>query len=142
MALVEAFQSAFPVLEEPTARLSLAALPDAPRDVPQAAPAPCARRRIDPMRNDGWTDIAYVLVDEPDLNARLSTILNEVCHVFHHHAGGTWQEHDKDRYATLLAKEIDLRPSLTRKLLALDDRVIQMVTYRAIELLKRTPSEP
>jgi hypothetical protein len=33
-------------------------------------------------KNDGWTDIDYRLVGDPERNARLSAILNEACHVF------------------------------------------------------------
>lgn len=85
-------------------------------------------------KNDGWTDVDYHLVDDLERNARLSAILNEACHVFHLHAEGVWESGDKDAYARLIAAEIGMTPSLIRKLLGTGDRVIKMLTYRAVEL--------
>jgi hypothetical protein len=86
-------------------------------------------------KNDGWTDVEYDLGD-PSINARVGAILNEACHVFHHHAGGTWKMHDKDLYARRLALELRERPGLAGRLLSTEDRVVKMVTHRALELLK------
>jgi hypothetical protein len=86
--------------------------------------------------NDGWTDLVYELGSDPDDNARVSKILNEACHVFHHHAEGRWKNEDKDAYAALLVEELRLRPSLAGRLLNTDDRVVKMLTYRALELLQ------
>lgn len=86
--------------------------------------------------NDGWDDIAYDLGVDATENARISRILNEACHVFRHHAEGTWQVHDKDAYAKLLAVELERRPSLAGRLLSTDDRVVKMVTFRAMEIVK------
>ena len=93
------------------------------------------------MKNDGWTDLEYSFGDDEELNKRLSYILNEVCHVFRHHAEGVWKEQDKPAYAKLLAVEIEARPSLIRKLLKLKDPVVSNVTYAAIELTKRGTSD-
>ena len=87
-------------------------------------------------KNDGWTDVAYDLGEDATENARISEILNEACHVFRHHAEGTWQSHDKDAYAELLAVELERRPSLAGRLLTTEDRVVKMVTFRALELVK------
>lgn len=87
-------------------------------------------------RNDGWTDIAYELGSDPEDNARISKVLNEACHVFHHHESGRWSSADKDAYARLLMAEIRRRPSLVGRLLNTDDRVVKMVTHRAVELLE------
>jgi hypothetical protein len=87
-------------------------------------------------QNDGWTDVEYDLGADAADSARIGALLNEACHVFRFHAEGTWQEHDKDSYAGRLADEIWLRPGLVGRLLATDDRVVKMLTYRAIELLK------
>jgi len=87
-------------------------------------------------KNDGWTDVAYELGSDPQDSARISKILNEACHVFHHHASGLWKSEDKDGYAKLLMEEIRRRPSLVGRLLNTDDRVVKMVTHRAVELLK------
>jgi len=89
--------------------------------------------------NDGWTDVAYDLGDNPEDNARVGGILNEACHVFHHHAEGTWATRDKDAYACLLVEEIRRRPGLAGRLLAADDRVVKMLTHRALELLRSEP---
>lgn len=89
------------------------------------------------MKNDGWTDIAYSFGDDDELNERLSELLNEVCHVFQHHAEGVWKDYDKPAYAKKLAVEIEARPSLIRKLLAFKDPVVSNVTYAAIELTKK-----
>jgi hypothetical protein len=86
-------------------------------------------------KNDGWIDVAYEVGTNPDDNARISALLNEACHVFHHHAGGTWATRDKDVYARRLAIEIERRPTLPGRLLDTDDRVVKMITYRALELL-------
>jgi hypothetical protein len=91
-------------------------------------------------KNDGWTDVDYHLIDDPERNARLSAILNEACHVFRKHAEGAWKSDDKDAYARLIAAEIDRMPSLIRKLLGTDDRVIKMLAYRAVELNKASSS--
>ncbi len=93
-------------------------------------------------KNDGWTDVAYDFGLPTEDNARISHILNEACHVFHYHAGGTWASADKDRFATALAGEIGLRPGLVGRLLSTEDRVVKMLTYRALELSgKSTPQD-
>lgn len=90
-------------------------------------------------KNDGWTDVSYDLGLDPTDNQRLSVLLNEACHVFHLHAEGTWRAHDKDAYARKLAAELRRRPTLAGRLLGTDDRVVKMLTYRALELLKAEP---
>lgn len=94
------------------------------------------RKKPIPVRNDGWKDIAYDFGPDADQNARLSKIINDACHVFRHHAEGRWRSHDKDAYATALSVEIAARPGLVRRLLDTQDRVVQSLTYRALELLK------
>jgi hypothetical protein len=93
-------------------------------------------------KNDGWKDVAYEVGANAEDNKRIGAILNEACHVFRHHAEGTWVEHDRDAYAQELAKEIAVRPGLVGRLLHTEDRVVKMVTYRALELLKRPPPRP
>jgi len=87
-------------------------------------------------KNDGWTDVAYELGSDPEDSARISKILNEACHVFRHHASDQWKSDDKDAYAKRLMEEIRRRPSLVGRLLNTDDRVVKMVTHRAVELLE------
>jgi hypothetical protein len=87
-------------------------------------------------KNDGWTDVAYDLGADAEDSARISRILNEACHVFHHHVSGRWRSEDKDAYASLLIPEIERRPSLVGRLLKTEDRVVKMVTHRALELIE------
>ncbi len=54
------------------------------------------------MKNDGWTDLKCSFGDDDELNERLSALVNEVCHVFRHHAEGTWKDYDKSAYAKSL----------------------------------------
>jgi hypothetical protein len=89
---------------------------------------------INPPKNDGWHNYKYSLYQNDQLNEKITFILNEACHVFYYHADGNWKE-DKDYYANLLVALIKQHPSLPRKLLSLNDRVVKMITYRAIELI-------
>lgn len=84
--------------------------------------------------NDGSMSVDYKLLDDPESNARLSRLLNEACHVFHDHADGNWATVYKDKYARLLCVEMSAMPFLVPRLLGTGDRVIKMVTYRALEL--------
>jgi hypothetical protein len=60
--------------------------------------------------NDGWTDVAHDLgTDAADKSS-----------------------------ASRLACELQARPGLARRLLNTDDRVVKMITYRALELLELT----
>jgi hypothetical protein len=88
--------------------------------------------------NHGWTDVEY-LGDRSD-SLRVGAILNEACHVFRYHADGTWNSHGKDLYARRLVPELQRRPGLVGRLLSTDDRVVKMITYRALELLKESPN--
>jgi hypothetical protein len=92
-------------------------------------------------KNDGWTDIVYDLGADPADSARIGAVLNEACHVFHHHAEGTWETQDKDAYARQLVPELQRRPGLAGRLLSTNDRVVKMITYRALELLKAPQAE-
>ena len=89
--------------------------------------------------NDGWTDVEYDLGDLAD-NARIGAILNGACHVVRYHSGGTWATRDKDDYAQKLVDELRRRPGLAGRLLATEDRVVKMITYRALEILKNSPN--
>jgi hypothetical protein len=93
-------------------------------------------KRMEPQQNDGWTDVDYNFGQDEERNARISHVLNEACHVFRHHAEGVWASQDKDAYARLLIPEIQAHPSLIGQLNQLDDRVVKMVVYRAVEMMK------
>jgi hypothetical protein len=87
-------------------------------------------------KNDGWTHVEYDFGLDPDSNERISYILNEACHVFYHHAEGVWKSSDKDNYASLLVKEFLRHPELSSRVIRSKDRVVKMVAYRALELMK------
>jgi hypothetical protein len=92
-------------------------------------------------RNSGWTDVDYDFGLPPSERAALSALLNEACHVFQLHADGNWKTLYKDKYASLLAAQMEAHPGLTHRLLRSGERVIQMLTYRALEILGRPPNE-
>ena len=85
------------------------------------------------------TDIDYVIVpDDPELNRYLSKLLNEAWHVHQHHRDGHWNKAGgyKDTFAARIALKVRVDKSLLQKLLNVRDRVLSMLTYRAIEMLK------
>jgi hypothetical protein len=84
-----------------------------------------------------WSDPVYALTADDSANMRISAILNEAAHVFDWHREGLWKSTYKEGFANLLAVELAQRPSLSRKILKLDDRVFSMALYRAIELQKQ-----
>ena len=86
---------------------------------------------------EAWGDPVYALTADDSANIRISAILNEAAHVFEWHAEGLWKSTYKEGFANLLAAELAQRPSLSRKILNLEDRVFSMVLYRAIELQKQ-----
>ncbi|MFM8331271.1 MAG: hypothetical protein ACKN9T_06250 [Candidatus Methylumidiphilus sp.] len=88
-------------------------------------------------KNDGWQAVAYDFGAEPELQAVLNRLLNEACHVFYCHADGNWETLYKDKYANQLAKAISENPWLIHRLLGSGDRVVKMLTYRAISLAKQ-----
>jgi len=83
---------------------------------------------------EAWGDPVYALTADDSANIRISAILNEAAHVFDWHAEGLWKSTYKEGFARLLAAELAQRPSISRKILKLEDRVFSMVLYRAIEL--------
>jgi len=88
--------------------------------------------------NDGMQEKSYTFGDDTELNKRLSSLINELCHVFRHHADGNWRSLYKPKYTEKIALEINYRPYLIRKLLALKDPVISNVTHTAIEYNKKS----
>ena len=94
-------------------------------------------KKMTPQKNDGWTDEYYDFGHGDELNDRISEILNEACHVFYHHASGVWSSNHKDLYARKLIPDLDAHPSLIGQMKQLDDRVVKMVVFRAIELMKK-----
>jgi hypothetical protein len=88
------------------------------------------------MKNDGWNDQIYSFGDDQELNERMSALINELCHVFHHHADGSWKEFYKPKYVEKMANEISAKPSLIGKLIELDDHVVSNIAYAAVEFNK------
>ncbi len=87
-------------------------------------------------KNDGWENLNYDFGLDEEANSRVSHILNEACHVFYHHRDGVWDSLYKERYASKLASEFKLYPELCSRVLRSKDRVVKMVAYRALELIK------
>jgi len=88
------------------------------------------------MKNNGWDKLEYNFGDDPDLNSRMSDLINEFCHVFRCHADGHWKTEYKPKYVKLLAVEIRQKPSLIAKLKNLKDPVVSNIPYAAIEFNK------
>lgn len=86
--------------------------------------------------NDGWTELDYSFGDDDEFNARLSKLINELCHVFRQHADGNWKSFYKPKYVALFAEEIRAKRSLARKLIALNQREVSNVTYAALEQIE------
>ncbi len=93
-------------------------------------------KKMEPQENDGWSDEEYDFGHGPELDRAVEHILNEACHTFHHHASGVWASGHKETYARMLVPLIEQHPSLIGQLKQLDDRVVKMVLYRAVELAK------
>lgn len=88
-------------------------------------------------RNRGASiEIEYILCENQEINDRVSFVLNEACHIFYAHADGFWRSQYKDYFARKLVEELTVNPWLAQRLLNIKDRVISMVTYRALEIIK------
>ena len=92
----------------------------------------------DIMGCDGPRDALVGIDRDPDVVKKLQELFVEAGHVFKRHSEGVWGQAggDKDRYAKALNEILDQYPGLVGRLLKLDNRVIKMVTYRAVELLR------
>ena len=84
----------------------------------------------------GFSEPTYEFTTDPEMNARISAILNEAQHVFECHADGQWQSYYKPGFGGLLAKEISIKPSVTRKIIKIKNRVFSMVLYEAVNINK------
>lgn len=93
--------------------------------------------------NEPWGDIeparALKGIDrDPVIVERLQAIFSDAGHIYKCHAEGVWAiaDGDKDRLATQLVGVLETHTGLTGRLLKLDNRLIRMITYRALELMK------
>jgi len=68
-----------------------------------------------------------------DEDKELYFLLNEACHAYYH-AKRTWASEDKDSYSKALLKYIMKYPELESRLILSKERVIKMITFRALEL--------
>jgi hypothetical protein len=80
------------------------------------------------------TSIEDVVSGIADAATRIELVLAEARHVFEDHADGHWRSAYKDRYARLVLAELDADSALGERLLASRDRLLKMLTYRALEL--------
>jgi hypothetical protein len=87
-------------------------------------------------KNDGWEDVEYEFGIDEEGTKRVSRILNEACHVFYYHNDSNWQSSYKEKYASELAAEFQRYPKLSSRMLRSNDRVVKMVAYRALEIIK------
>ena len=101
-------------------------------------------------RHDGLTDQKDIWGDQaprqavadidrdPDLVASLQDLLGDAGHVFKCHGEGIWSVPGgyKDYYSGRLSEIIGEHPNLAHRLLKTGNRLIKMLTYRAIEMHK------
>ena len=85
-------------------------------------------------KNNGLDNIEYDFGLRGNEANELSFLLNEACHVFHYHAEGSWVSEDKDSYSKGLLRYIIKHPELESRLTRSNERVIKMITFRALEL--------
>src|ERR1044071_9776619 len=96
------------------------------------------------MKLDGqdyWGDRApreaLVGIDrDPEVVQRLQELFGEAGHVFKCHPYSNWTD-VKDKYASDLVILLKKYPGLVGRLLKLENRLIKMITYRALELRRR-----
>ena len=93
------------------------------------------------MKSNGMNDISYDFGEDEELNNKMSSILNEACHVFRHHADGNWKEIYKPKYSGMLAEQITKKPALIKNLLKLKDPAVSNITHAAIEITKAYNNE-
>lgn len=98
--------------------------------------------------DDVWGDLTprRVLVGidrDPHIVSALQDLFSEDGHVFQCHPDGHWsiQDGDKDRYARDLLAIVTDKPGLVARLLGTDNRLVKMITYRAIELAKSADAD-
>jgi len=86
--------------------------------------------------SDGLEFIDYELIDNDEENDKLKYILNAAIHVFYGDIKGCWVNYHKPRYAKALLPFIEKDPSLIGRMLDINDRVINMILHKALELTK------
>ncbi len=80
---------------------------------------------------------------DPALVEKLQNLLGDAGHVFKCHGEGIWSVPGgyKDYYAGCLAEIIIEHPNVVHSLLKTGNRLIKMIAYRAIEMLKEAQAK-
>ena len=99
-----------------------------------ASAARSALSRMSGVPRAPATSIEDVVSVVSDAATRIELVVAEARHVFEEHADGHWRSVYKDRYARLLLAELEADSGLEARLLASGDRLLKMLTYRALEL--------
>ncbi len=102
--------------------------------VASAARSALSRMSGDAPRAPPAVSIEDVVSVVSDAATRVELVVAEARHVFEEHADGHWRSVYKDRYARLLLAELEADSGLEARLLASGDRLLKMLTYRALEL--------
>lgn len=84
------------------------------------------------QRSEKLDDIEYDFGLTGNEDKELYLLLNEACHAYYH-AKGTWVSEDKDSYSKALLKYLIKYPELESRLIRSKERVIKMITFRALE---------
>ena len=99
------------------------------------------QQRIDTDATDDTDDVSFHFCEDEDLNERLESLADEARHVFDRHADGHWRTDYREEYARRLCAEIRANPWLIKRLLAMKDRLIASLTYRAMQLRDQATSD-
>lgn len=80
---------------------------------------------------------------DPSVVAQLQELFGEAGHVFEWHGDQHWAIPGgyKDAYALKLLAILKTRPNLAHRLLKTDNRLVKMITYRALELQRGDAEE-
>ncbi len=80
---------------------------------------------------------------DPALVEKLQDLLGDAGHVFKCHGEGIWSVPGgyKDYYAGCLVEILCEHPNLVHRLLKTRNRIIKMITYRAIEMQKEAQAK-
>ena len=80
---------------------------------------------------------------DPALVENLQDLLSDAGHVFKCHGEGIWSVPGgyKDYYAGCLVEILSEHPNLVHRLLKTGNRIIKMITYRAIEMQKEAQAK-
>lgn len=78
--------------------------------------------------------VLYKFCENEELNDRVTSLIHEAREVFSD-GGGAWKTFSKDHFAKQIVEEMNANSWLGPRMLALKDRLISMLVYRAYEIL-------